>query len=125
MLVSYQRSLPDLIQNVLNDVGEQITGMLKDPTVSRAMGIIGKRSGEVRADKASIEKVANKVFEASPLLEKALEYFDLTPIEGLRMLNDPLVGPLIQGVIQGGLNPSGLLSIPQGHKQHNTEGVMT
>ena len=80
-------TLPSLIQNVLNDVGasisEQINVNFSKPAVSKAMGIIGKQSGRVRADAALQNKVADKIMEQSPVISKALEYFDITPMEGL------------------------------------------
>lgn len=105
-------AIGDLVQGALNDVGAQLEGIFKDPTVKKAYSILGKESGEVRHDSALRERVADKVLDQSPLAKKALEYFELTPMEGLQILNDPMLAPLIQGFLKGnndqilGTNPS-------------------
>jgi hypothetical protein len=92
------------IQTVLNDMGESfregLTNMLESPAVSRANTIIGRLGHESRADDALKDKVADKLLQSNPLIGKALEYFDLTPMEGLSLINDPTLGPLIQSFIQ-------------------------
>ena len=102
VLYKFKRSIPD-IQQVLDDVGEsigeQLSGIFEKPAVSKAMGILGKRSGEVRGNKALMNKVANKAIGQNVLAKKALEYLDITPMEGLQLLNDPTFGPMIQGLI--------------------------
>jgi len=102
-ILRFQRSLPELIQCVLNDIGEQLSKIFEKPTVSRAMGIIAKKGGEVRADKALKERVASKVVDNHPILKRALDYFEIEPLEGLSLLNDPDVGPLIQGFLAQGM----------------------
>lgn len=105
----FQRSLPDF-QQVFDDfsegLGNVFTEGLQNPTVKRAMGVLGKKSGEVRADAALRNRVAEKAVGSNVLLKKALEYFDVTPVEGLQLMNDPLVGPFIQrfmaNLAQGG-----------------------
>lgn len=107
-----RRSIPQLVQNVLNDVGAQISETFSTPAVKHAMSIMGKQSGEVRADAALRNRVAEKAVEGSPLLGKALEYFDLSPIEGLQLLNDPLLQPIIQGFLKKGGQSGGSGSLP-------------
>lgn len=98
------RYLPALIQQVLNDVGgsisEQITSTFAEPNVKRAMTIIGRKGNEQRTDNNLRERVADKVLGASPLIGKVLDYFDITPLEGLQLYHDPIIGPFIQGAIE-------------------------
>lgn len=101
------RSIPELVQNVLNDVGKQLEKTFENPTIRKAYGILGQKSGDARAEKALRVKVADKVMDENPIIKKALEYFDIEPLEGLQLLNDPMIGPLIQGYIsklQGGIH---------------------
>mgnify|MGYP001325558709 CR=1 FL=1 len=107
LLVFYlRRTLPD-IQTILNDVGASVSGQLKeaflDPNVKKAFSILGKQSGEVRANDALREKAADKLLEGYPAIGMILDQLDLTPIEGLQLMNDPLVGPMIRGALQKGL----------------------
>ena len=101
-LYKFKRSIPD-IQQVLDDVGEsigeQLSGIFEKPMVSRAMSVMGKESGKVRGNKALMNKVATKAIGQNVLAKKALEYLDITPMEGLQLLNDPTFGPMIQGLI--------------------------
>lgn len=99
LLIYLKKSIPKLIQNVLDDVGGQITATLKDPQVKHAMSIMGKKSGEVRADSALRERVADSVISQSPVIERVLEELDITPIEGLKLMNDPLFAPIINQVM--------------------------
>lgn len=92
-------TLPKLIQGVLNDVGNQLTETFAKPSVARAMGIIGAHGHESQSDNALREKVAEKVVSESPVIGKALEYFGISPVEGLKLMNDPLLAPLIQGFL--------------------------
>lgn len=101
--------MPD-IQEILNDVGvgisETFTETFKNPAVKNFMSQMGKKSGEVRADDALKNRVAEKALGSNVLLKKAFDYFDITPIEGMELMNDPTVGPFIQRFIanlaQGG-----------------------
>lgn len=125
LVLRFFKRMPDLIQNVLNDVGAQLNEIFANPTIKKAYSIMGKQSGQVRADAALQNKVANKFVENSPVIKKALEVLDITPIEGLQLLNDPFLGPMIQSFM--GLNqnpgnsgaPFGGIGIPRnpGHNQ--------
>lgn len=106
ILLKFKRSIPDILQDAFNQIGEQLTKIFKDPMVSRSMSVLGKKSGDVRASKALRNRVAEKAIGQSPLIARALDYFDLSPIEGLQLMNDPVVGPIIQrtiGSLQQGL----------------------
>ena len=116
-LLKFKRSIPD-IQQVLNDVGgsmsEQLANIFKDgvqsPVVSKAMGILGKASGEVRADKATKKKVIDAVMEQQPGLSVILERIGISPEEGFSLLRDPTFGPIIQGFLSKGLSGIGKLT---------------
>jgi len=116
-LLKFKRSIPD-IQQVLNDVGGSITEQLanifkegvQSPVVSKAMGILGKASGEVRADKATKKKVIDAVMEQQPGLSVILERIGISPEEGFSLLRDPTFGPIIQGFLAKGLGSIGKLA---------------
>ena len=116
-LLKFKRSIPD-IQQVLNDVGGSITEQLanifkegvQSPVVSKAMGILGKASGEVRADKATKKKVIDAVMEQQPGLSVILERIGISPEEGFSLLRDPTFGPLIQGFLAKGFGSIGKLA---------------
>ena len=99
LLLKIKRDLPD-VQQILDDVGESIASQLgsvfEKPSVSKAMSVLGKKSGEARADKALRKRVAAQAMEQMPGIGIILDQFNLTPIEGLKLMNDPLIGPLIQ-----------------------------
>jgi len=103
-LLKFKASLPD-VEQILVDVGEsiseQLTGIFKEPQVKRAMSVLGKQSGDVRASKALKNKVASKALGGNVLMKKALEYLDITPLEGMELLNDPTFGPVIQNMLAG------------------------
>jgi len=118
-LYNFQRSLPDF-QQVFDEFGEGLgktfTEGLQNPTVKRAMGVLGKKSGEVRASDALKNKVATKVMGQNILLKKALEWLDISPTEGLELMGDPMLGPVVrnlmasfakggQGLLSGFNNP--------------------
>lgn len=108
LLVLYvRRTLPIILTDVGLSVSEQIGDNIKqtfaDPNVSKAFSILGKKSGESRANNALREKAAEKILEGIPSIGFILDQMDLTPIEGLQLLNDPLIGPTIQGFLQKGM----------------------
>lgn len=100
ILIFYlRRTMPD-IQEILNDVGASISETFettfKNPAVKNFMSSMGKKSGDVRADNALRKRVASQAMDQVPGIGLILKQFDLTPIEGLKLMNDPLIGPLIQ-----------------------------
>ena len=108
-------TLPSLIQSVLNDVGEsiseQINANFSTPSVKRAMSVLGKESGAVRTNAALQNKVADKVISENPIIARVLDYFDISPLEGLQLMNDPMFSGLIQkyaGQFLGGEKPKEL-----------------
>jgi len=105
VLYIFKRSIPD-IQQVLDDVGasvgEQFSGIFEKPAVSKAMSVLGQKSGEVRADKALRKKAANALIQQIPAAGFVLDQLGMTAEEGLRLMNDPMIGPLIQNMLQKG-----------------------
>ena len=104
-LYKFKRDLPDIEQvlvDVGESVGEQLSGIFEKPMVKQSMSIMGKESGRVRSSDALKNKVAEKALGQSIVVKKALEYFDLTPLEGIELMQDPMFGPIIQGFIQKG-----------------------
>ena len=102
LLATFKRGLPDLLQGALNDVGGQLSEIFEKPQVQRAMSVLGKKSGDVRADKALKNRVADKALGQSVIVKKALDYFGLSALEGLELMRDPTFGPIIQGFISKG-----------------------
>lgn len=105
LAVYLRRTMPD-IQEILNDVGagisETFEGTFKNPAVKNFMSQMGKKSGDVRADKAVRNRVAEKALGQSVIVKKALDYFGLSALEGLELMQDPTFGPIIQGFISKG-----------------------
>jgi len=107
ILIFYlRRTVPDIqgiLDDVGTDVGEQIKEVFGNPAVKNWMGSMGKKSGEVRATSALRNKAADKLLEGYPSIGFILDQLDLTPVEGLQLIKDPLIGPFIQGALQKGL----------------------
>lgn len=126
-LYKFKSGLPDF-QQIFDDfggsIGETFEGLVKDPMVSRSMSVLGSKSGDARASKALKNKVAEKALGQNVLLKKALDYLDITPIEGLELLNDPTIGPTIQGLManfQSGIG--GALGGGGQGQRNNSHGV--
>ena len=127
ILLKFKANIPDLlhdtVQEGLDTIGTTFSEVFEKPQVKRAMTVLGKQSGEVRASDALKERIAEKAIGNSILIKKACEYFDITPVEGLELMQDPTFGPLIQGFIQkGGASLSKALGGLGGGSQHNSPG---
>jgi len=128
-LLRLKASIPD-VEQILVDVGGSISEQLKEifegAPVKRAMSVLGKQSGEVRADKALKNRVAEKALGGNVLLKKALEYLDITPMEGLELMGDPTVGPVIRNLMagfqKGGSNLLSGFNNPGGNITPNSRG---
>ena len=105
VLLKIKRGIPDFEQ-VFDDFGGSVSEILNKnfskPAVSKAMSVLGSKSGEARANKALRNKAANAVLAKQPLIKMALEELDISPLEGLQLMNDPVVGPMIQGLMARG-----------------------
>ena len=130
ILASFKRSLPD-IEQILVEVGggitEDLKGVFEKPMVKRAMSTLGKQGGEARASKALKNKVAEKALGQNIILKKALEYLDITPMEGLELMGDPQIGPVIRNLMagfqKGGSNILGGLSAAGSNPGQKGRGV--
>lgn len=102
VLYKLKENIPDLLQGALNDVGNQLSDIFEKPQVKRAMSVLGKESGQVRASSALKNRVADKALGQSIVVKKALDYFGLSALEGIELMQDPTFGPIIQGFIMKG-----------------------
>ena len=99
----FSRTIPEILNDVGASIGEQFGEIFEKPAVKQAMSVMGKKSGEVRASNALRNKAADKILEGVPSIGFILDQLDLTPVEGLQLMNDPLIGPFIKRAIEGGL----------------------
>ena len=101
-LYIFKRSLPDFRQ-VFDNLGGDISATFKEivtnPTVKASFSNMGKQSGDVRAAKALKKRVADTVVSKNILLKKGLEYLDISSVEGLELMADPTLGPVIRNVM--------------------------
>ena len=101
-----RRALPRILEDVglsvSDQINEKIQGTFAEPNVKRAFSILAKQSGAVRANDALRSKAADKLLEGVPSIGFILDQLDMTPTEGLQLLNDPLIGPVIQNFIKSG-----------------------
>lgn len=122
ILLKFKQAIPD-IQQILDDVGhsisEQMTQIFEKPQVSRAMSVLGKQSGEVRATKALRNKAADGLLAQYPSIKMVLDQLDISPIEGLQLMNDPIVGPMIKGALAKGIK-----GLTQGQKSSRRSGEL-
>ncbi|MBA7530986.1 hypothetical protein ES705_23197 [subsurface metagenome] len=113
-LYKFKAGLPDF-QQIFDDfggsIGETFEGLVKDPMVSRSMSVLANKGGDVRAARALKKRVADTIVSKNVLLKKGLEYLDISSEEGLELMADQTLGPVIRNVM-GSLQDgaSGLLS---------------
>lgn len=107
-----RRTIPKILQDVGADIGEQFKEIFVDPNVSRAMSIIGKKSGQVRHDAAAENALAEGLLNnVAPEIRMILDKIDPELINkygpetilGLAAK----YGPLIQRFLPGGLGSLG------------------
>ena len=112
-----KRTLPGILEEVAIGAGESISEQLNEtlssPNMKRAMSILGQKSGESRASDALRNKAANAIVEQSPVVKFALDKIGISPLEGLQLMNDPLIGQSIQGLIGSFLKGEGAGQSPQ------------
>lgn len=104
MLALYiKRTLPGILLDVAKGAGESITERLQEtfesPNMQRAMSILGQKSGDVRATKALRNKAANAIMDQMPGINMIMSKIGISPLEGVQLMNDPLFGPMIKGMI--------------------------
>ncbi|MBA7530797.1 hypothetical protein ES705_23008 [subsurface metagenome] len=119
-MYNFEHSLPDF-QQIFDEFGGGISATFKEivtnPTVKASFSNMGKQSGDVRAARALKKRVADTVVGKNLLLKKGLEYLDISSVEGLELMADPTLGPVIRNImasLQDGA--SGLLSGVGGNK---------
>ena len=62
MLALYmRRTIPNLLGDVSDSIGEALTSIIKDPMSKRAMSILGQKSGDVRHNKAAENALATGI----------------------------------------------------------------
>ena len=101
-LYKFQRSLPDFGQvfdNLGGDISAAFTEIVSKPVVKASMSQLGAKSGDVRAAKALKKKVADTIVSKNLLLKKGLEYLDISSEEGLELMADQTLGPVIRNVM--------------------------
>ncbi len=101
-LYIFKRGLPDF-QQIFDNFGGDISATFKEivtnPTVKASFSNMGKQSGDVRAARALKKRVADTVVNKNVLLKKGLEYLDISSVEGLELMADPTLGPVIRNVM--------------------------
>jgi len=111
-LMRYRDAVTSNVQEAINDVATQIadkfTDTMRDPNVKRAMSIIGKESGVVRAEKATLNKFNENLPNVIPSLGLIGEKLGMEPLELMQLWGDPIVGPIIQGVVGSFVGEKGL-----------------
>lgn len=77
LVIIFRLYMPNMIQTVLDDVGESFSENFKeimvDPTVKRGFGLAGKLSGEARGVKAVTNKIAEGIIDQNPLIKIVAE----------------------------------------------------
>lgn len=58
-----RRYLPNLIQNVIDDVSEEFKSTFAEPNVKKAFSILGKQSGDARSVRAVQDNIATNVID--------------------------------------------------------------
>lgn len=108
-LKRYDKKVDETIQQAINDVSSQISenfqAVFETPSVQRAMSVLGKKSGQVRAEKAVLNKFSDNLPEIMPSLGILAEKLDMEPLEMMQLVNDPLVGPTIQKFLGKFISP--------------------
>ena len=101
-LYIFKRSLPDFGQvfdNLGGDISAAFSEIVSKPVVKASMSQLGSKSGDVRAARALKKRVADTVVSKNLLLKKGLEYLDISSVEGLELMADPTLGPVIRNVM--------------------------
>ena len=95
-----KRAIPS-IDEIVDTFVEQMEEVFSKPQIKRAMSLLGKQGAEVKASGALREKVADNIMSQYPAIGLILDQFGLSPLEGLQLLNDPIIGRWIRGFLEG------------------------
>jgi len=101
-LYIFKRGLPDfeqVLDNLGGDISTSLQEIVTNPTVKASFSQLGKQSGDVRAAKALKKRVADTVVSKNMLLKKGLEYLDISSEEGLELMADQTLGPIIRNLM--------------------------
>lgn len=102
-----EKNLQEAIVDVSGQISERFQEVFETPSVSRAMSVLGQKSGQVRAEKAVLNKFSDNLPEIMPSLGILADKLDMEPLEMVQLTNDPLVGPIIQRFLGSFGKPQG------------------
>lgn len=109
-----RRTIPVILQQVGADIGEQFGEIFTKPAVKQAMSVLGKKSGEVRHDRAAENALAEGVLNnVAPEIRMILDKIDPNIIENYGA--ETVLGlaakyaPILQRFLPGGLGGLGNL----------------
>jgi len=123
-----KRTLPGILEDVALGAGESITESLKTtfetPNVKKAMSILGKQSGDARADKALQKKAADAFMDQSPVLKKILNELGFSSLEAVQLFNDPTFGPMIKGFIGNITKNANSPNFSMGNRQQKSSSTV-
>lgn len=121
-LKRYHTKVDSTVQQAITDVASQISenfqAVFETPSVSRAMSVLGKKSGQVRAEQAVLNKFSENLPEIMPSMGFLADKLDMEPLEMVQLMNDPIVGPTIQKFL-------GKFVPPQQGEQKTSTGAIT
>ena len=112
---------------IVESIGEMFASTISTPAVSKAMGILGKRSGEVRRDSAVVDQLASDVLSGPKMSALKMgasaigididEYIEehgaVGTLQGLQTIAGAL-GIDVNQIIGGGLGEMASGGAPQG-----------
>ena len=84
-----------------------ITKLFESGMMGRAMSILGKQSGNARADKALVKQFNTAIKGKSPVVNAFSQFIGMEPTDLMRIAGDPAlepyVGPLLTNLLSGQL----------------------
>jgi len=107
-----RRTIPRILNDVGSDIGEQFQEIFTKPAVSRAMSVLGTKSGEVRHNASAEKALANGILDnVAPELRIILDRIapDLLENYGPETLLSLYAkyGPLINQMLPNGIGSLG------------------
>lgn len=103
-VLAFRDDIALAIEHLPDAFSEGIESTLSKPAVSKAMGILGKRSGEVRANDAAFNKVADFVVNSDPIVKTIVDQVGIDPTTALGLLSDPRIKNIL-GLLGSGQGP--------------------